>query len=102
MVILLNITLTDKQCEDVVFMGGVVNSKQLKSKLWKSVNGSIINFYSNEDAVLKYILKLAKMFDEPIGLTKIDDAADKRIINYDLTSLNIGHQCYRSKLKFLL
>ena len=83
-------------------MGGVVNSKLLKNKQWSSVNGQIFNFYSNQDKILKYIFKLSKFFEEPIGISRIDDTVDHRVHNYDLSSMKIGHSDYRSKLEPIL
>ena len=91
----------DKLLGDVKFFGGAtcLENKQNWQKIFKeTIGGSIYNFYSKEDDVLKKLFKLC-IHKEPIGLKEL---LLENSYNVDLTNLNIGHLDYRDRFREIL
>lgn len=69
----------------------------------KAVSGSIHNYYSNNDDVLKYLYKVGEGvkfdFGEPIGRYEIDNSC---IYNIDVSEHIGGHTEYKSKIDIFL
>jgi hypothetical protein len=55
----------------VVLLGGVADIESLSKLSLSGVGGKLTNVYSNEDMVLKYLLKLGKFSLNPCGLSPI-------------------------------
>ena len=95
---------------NVLFMGGASIIKNNKKNIWRNifinnVEGRIINCYSTEDYVLRYLFKLC-VSENPIGLNNInlkDEEGKYKIIeDYDFSYLNLGHLEYRDKFDIIL
>ena len=93
---------------NVIFLGGATNFKnKLKwyNNFTKIVKGRIVNCHSNNDEVLKKLVKNCNGKD-PIGADKFDindGRGGKNIIeNYDFTDLKLGHLDYRKNLNIVL
>ena len=91
----------DKLLGDVKFFGGAtcLENKQNWQKIFKeTIGGSIYNYYSKKDDVLKKLFKFC-IDKEPIGLKEL---LLENIYNVDLTNLKIGHLDYRNRFKEIL
>lgn len=79
---------------EVVMLGGVAD-KQAIQKLGKikSIGGRLINCYSQNDYVLKYLFKLLKTKIKPVGLGALED--NGRVLNLNLCKLVKGHLQYQ-------
>ena len=95
---------------NVLFMGGATLFKEKKKNIWrnifmKNVGGRIINCYSKEDYILKYLFRF-RVGHTPIGLRKIDlkdENGEYDIVDdYDLSDLKMGHLDYRNKFDVIL
>eukprot|EP01017_Pseudomicrothorax_dubius_P039842 TRINITY_DN6165_c0_g1_i2.p1 TRINITY_DN6165_c0_g1~~TRINITY_DN6165_c0_g1_i2.p1 ORF type:complete len:633 (-),score=88.25 TRINITY_DN6165_c0_g1_i2:38-1936(-) len=91
---------------NVVFIGGVANSKYFNTDThWNQIQGIVANFYTSNDAILKYLLRLAKghRLSVPVGTSEINIEALKslngKLRNYDMTEVIDGHTGYRKKLE---
>lgn len=86
---------------DVILMGSVVDRDELRKLSLKSIAGNLINCYSENDYVLKYLLKIVKPSVSPIGIQKIahDDA---KVIDIDCTDIINGHLEFRNKMDLVL
>jgi hypothetical protein len=87
--------------KEVYFFGGAVGRK--KSKKWEkavnTVEGKIINYYSENDTVLKVLYSTAQaLTSKPIGLGEIE-LHHKRIINKNVSAIVKGHMSYKESLK---
>ena len=90
---------------NVMFIAGATHIEQMK---WNNifnevVNGRIINCYSKNDFVLKYLFQPC-VEKKPIGWDKliIDDENNIKIENYDMTDLKLGHTDYRNRFEDVL
>ena len=95
---------------NVLFMGGATAIKKEKKMIWrnifmKNVGGRVINCYSKEDCVLKYLFRLC-VFQNPIGLHTIDIKDENEeydiVENYDFSDIKLGHLDYRDKFAEIL
>ena len=86
---------------DVMVMGGVVNTADFRKSNLKAIARDLINCYSLDDSVLRYILKRADVACEPVGLSEIITHA-KNVKSYDVTEFIKGHFDYRPKMKGVL
>ncbi|WP_448250576.1 DUF726 domain-containing protein [Thalassotalea agariperforans] len=84
---------------EVYLLGGAITHSDNKSN-WNSalsaVKGSVHNYYSEHDDVLRYMYKLgaASMSHKPIGLVPI---ADKKVINKDVSYDVKGHTEHKDR-----
>jgi len=88
---------------DVFLLGGTVDRKAEEwDKIARFIKGNLINCYSNNDMVLKYLYKPATVFTtEPLGLGKIETKSCN-IVNIDVSDIVKGHMDYKdSFLKIL-
>ena len=94
----------------VLFLGGAAIMRENKKDIWrnifqKNVGGRVINCYSKEDNVLKYLFGQF-IQRNPIGSKKInlkDKNGEYYIIDdYDFSYLNLGHLDYRNKFGEIL
>lgn len=106
---------TKNECfiKEVYLLGGAVDKNCATnescddqtnwSDIHKSVSGSIHNYYSKNDSVLKYLYKVGESvkfdFGDPIGRYEIDSSD---IDNIDVSEYIDGHTKYKSKIHFLL
>ena len=88
-----------------MFIAGATHIQQMK---WNNifnevVNGRIINCYSKNDYVLKYLFQPC-VEKKPIGWDKliIDDENNSKIENYNMTDLKLGHTDYRNRFEDVL
>ncbi|CAD8097819.1 unnamed protein product [Paramecium sonneborni] len=86
-----------KLINDIIIFGGVADIHQLQKRRWNSISGSINNFYSENDKVLRYCYKFSKFFEYPCGLNPIK-LGYKKIQNYDVSKDVEGHLNYWDKL----
>ena len=76
----------------VILMGGVADRDELGVILSSApCSTEIINLHSENDLVLRYLLKLCKFASVPIGLKPLKEKKNKNIKNYDCTSFIDGH-----------
>lgn len=57
--------------------------------------------YSQNDSVLKYLLKLCKPSVQPIGLNQISEISGHNIRNRDCSVIIDGHLAYRNHINLL-
>lgn len=57
--------------------------------------------YSQNDSVLKYLLKLCKPSVQPIGLNQISEIPGHNIRNRDCSVIIDGHLAYRNHINLL-
>lgn len=56
----------------VYLMGGVADKGQLEKIILESPNPlSVVNFYSDNDSTLRYLLRLCKPYTTPVGLSPL-------------------------------
>ncbi len=89
---------------DVLLLGGAVSRSDPRA--WRhaaaAVEGRIINCYSTNDDVLRFLYQAATFLNHsPIGLGPIEPDHGK-ISNFDATALVGGHMEFKSKLDTLL
>ena len=82
-----------------ILLGGAVGrDPQHWETAAKSVSGKIVNCYSRQDDVLKYLYKTGTAFtSDPVGRGPIDSDSDQ-IANVDATHLVAGHTAYKPVL----
>ncbi len=105
--------LKEYECYDLInnvtFLGGAVqidNDVKNGQLLNKVINGRIVNCYSKEDYILKYVFQLSEE-QKPIGMDELKWKEIKgqnnlycpKIENIDLTDLKMGHLDYRNEMK---
>ena len=102
---LYNLTIENNIINNVMFIAGATHIQQMK---WNNifnevVNGRIINCYSKNDYVLKYLFQPC-VEKKPIGWDKliIDDENNSKIENYNMTDLKLGHTDYRNRFEDVL
>lgn len=66
----------------------------------KCIGGRIINCYSKNDYVLKYIFKILKSKVTPVGLVPLDD--NGKVFNIDLAKQIRGHLKYQNLFEDIL
>lgn len=53
-------------------MGSVVNAEKANNpEIIEVVGNRLVNFYSENDSILRYVLRLTELFSQPIGLGPI-------------------------------
>ena len=92
------------QINDVFLLGGAADRKD--SNAWeesiKSVNGKIVNCYSYNDSILKYLYQGANaLSSSPIGIGDIEVSHEK-LVNKNVTSIIAGHMQYKEKFGEIL
>ena len=86
----------------VYLMGGVADKGEVENIIMNSKNSlSLINLYSNNDSILKYLLKLCKPNLVPVGLNPVKEIEGHEIVNMDCTAFINGHLAYREELNVL-
>jgi hypothetical protein len=88
---------------DVMFMGGVADSKEFEQRGVQVIADNLINIYSKEDWVINYLLKAAHWGIYPVGKYPIQLNSPK-IINIERTNeINgvKGHMKYRECLNHI-
>ena len=86
---------------DVVLMGSVIDKDEINKLSLKSIAGNLINCYSENDYVLKYLLRIIKPSVSPIGIQKILHD-DPKVIDCDCSDIIDGHMDYRTKMDLVL
>lgn len=89
---------------DVFLFGGAVDRTDQEgwARAAAAVEGSIYNFYSTNDSVLKYLYTTASgLVSNPIGIGTINSDAPN-VINVDCSDLVANHQDYKPNLEALL
>ncbi len=83
---------------DVHLFGGAVDNDRAWWRHAKhAVGGSIYNYYSNNDQVLKYMYSAGTFFaSSPVGRHKIERV--KGVRNIDLSSIVDGHMKYKTRI----
>jgi hypothetical protein len=87
----------------VILLGGAVGCRpQEWDDAAKAVSGNIINCYSRQDDVLKFLYKSGTVFSsEPIGRNPIA-SMNSKIKNMDLSNIISGHMQYKPCLPVVL
>lgn len=86
----------------VYLMGGVADKNELEHIIMNSRHSlSLINLYSSNDAILKYLLKVCKPNLMPVGLNPVKEIEGHEIVNMDCSCLINGHLAYREELNVL-
>lgn len=95
-------TREKKIVEEVHLTGGAVDNDRENWKIAKNAVGKkIVNYYSNNDVVLKTLYKVGTFFaSNPIGLHRIHKVNGIR--NKDVSSRVGGHMKYKSNPRFTL
>ena len=86
---------------EVLLMGGAASTRDFMNSNLKIISNNLINCYSNNDAVLKYILRATDITSDPVGLSNISTTA-RNVKNHNVTDLVDGHNDFRPKMKPLL
>lgn len=97
-------TTNTNKIKDVYLLGGAVDRKDTKG--WDlaatAVTGSINNFYSSNDSILKFLYQGANLgISNPIGLGEISSSSNN-INNIDVSTLINGHNEYKHKFSKIL
>jgi Protein of unknown function (DUF726) len=87
--------------DDVYLLAGAASteSKWLHYNLHRVVAGNIINVYSRQDFVLKYLYRMISSFKKPIGMTPLRKLG---IVDLDFTDTAGGHFTYLAKMSNIL
>jgi hypothetical protein len=102
---LYNLKIENNIINNVMFIAGATHIEQMK---WNNIfneviNGRIINCYSKNDYVLKYLFQSC-VEKKPIGWDKliVGDENNIKIENYDMSDLKLGHTDYRNRFEDVL
>jgi len=87
--------------QDVLLMGGAMNLNDINPDSLKIIAGRLINCYTRSDLILKYALKMADLFNEPIGINEISFEGIE-VENYNISELIKGHSMYMKELTKIL
>lgn len=95
-------TKEEKFIEKAHLLGGAVGSNNLDE--WKTcckaVSGNVINYYSSNDLVLKYLYRYSNLFvSNPIGYSSIDNSKLGKIVNNDVSHYVKSHFDYIPNLE---
>lgn len=85
-----------QRIKDVHLFGGAVNcNNEFWGEAKKAVKGTIYNYHSNNDYVLRYMYRDGTFFSsKPIGNNRIENISG--IKNIDVTSIVNGHMNYKT------
>lgn len=106
---LLDLHESGNKVRDIFLFGGAVSrtEKPKWSRALQSVEGSIYNFYSKNDSILRDLYKAAEFGDDPAGLGDIEYLSNRgaeqgSVINFNVTNIIESHADYKLKLVRLL
>lgn len=87
----------DIKIDNLYLFGGATNSEDIARWKYvkKAVRGSIYNFYSNNDEILKKLYRIVEIGHNPVGLNKLDIHNCK---NIDVSYTVNGHFEYKNNL----
>ncbi|CAD8104088.1 unnamed protein product [Paramecium sonneborni] len=78
---------------EILILGGIVDTRKVQKRRWNCVEGRICNVYSKNDMVIKLIYNAFRLLDQFCGLNEVKQGY-KRIENYNMSNLIKGHNDY--------
>ncbi|CAD8186203.1 unnamed protein product [Paramecium pentaurelia] len=96
-----NISNNTHTINNILILGGIVDTRKLQKRRWNCVQGRICNVFSKNDLVIKLMYNSFRLLDQFCGLNEVKQGY-RKVENYNMSNLIKGHNDYGVHIQQIL